>query len=399
MRSAEGKRSAMLAELNGILESQGLGGLSAFTVPVAPEQLTYANLLNEFGYSEEEVARTATDSTEDNVLDQARRYLDAIKDLDAPTWQRSAFLAYILLTGKTADNAALWSSLGWLQDVSTSLGYGAPPCGIGVFPTFSCNAQVWTKAGQFPVILIDQGMLDLINYCAFVIISNSDPHYQVSLVGNAVDRYVRYREMPDQKDFESVDLGPNSWGRYPAELFGTATVRFVIGHELGHIVLGHLGSASSMPLHPTQGKSLEVALKSDGDEFEADAWAISILLHHAEIFRSDRHDTEEMRFLMAVGGSCLGLSLIGAIEVARLHHQIEVGRGHPKANLRVSVANAIAVTSKAKAHVWLGQKAISVMFESCRQLYPQEVARLDASPVSDETAAQMEKAINIMVRR
>jgi hypothetical protein len=152
---------------------------------------------------------------------------------------------------------------------------------VGEFPTGSFNAQVTAVDGGY-IVLINAGALVLIQAIVSLLVSHkdlghiSDDDSVVESLAKMVLSYFQHRDPM----FGPLPMTAGHKGVLAASL-SHATQAFVIGHEYGHILAGHLGNAERQTILTNAG-DMDVISKSHDKELEADRIGFELLLGEKE---------------------------------------------------------------------------------------------------------------------
>lgn len=189
---------------------------------------------------------------------------------------------------------------------------------VGEFPTGDFNAQaVREPAGDGYVFLINKGLMMLVNTVVKIVLSQATwasrddagcldastvtdspaltNQEAATYLADTIKQYLSYGRWRPTSGHARIVLS-GGIGMMQAMLTHY-TELFVLAHEFGHALLGHLeGNSRQMLALPGGGQAIEVISKSVQDEFAADYTAGFILLTIAGRESSDRlgHLQKEM---------------------------------------------------------------------------------------------------------
>jgi hypothetical protein len=204
------------------------------------------------------------------------------------------------------------------------------PFSLGVFPMrwFNGAANVFEST---PICLIAHGCFDLIEAFVTLFLANQkDAEYAVLNTRQALEHYVDTGEA--KKPEYALGQGLVDFGSTFGSALVTSAEQFLIGHELGHIALGHLktGSRAMCPLTiaNTTTKKIEMAKPAHFDEHCADIWGMSLLLESASKEKED-----ELPIACAGASIFMGLALL--IETVASFRKKEIEDTHPPAAERL----------------------------------------------------------------
>ena len=216
------------------------------------------------------------------------------------------------------------------------------PFSLGVFPMrwFNGSAVIFES---IPICLIAHGSFDLIEvFVTLFLASRKNKDYAVLNMQEALEHYVQTGEV--KKPEYELGQGLVDFGSTFGSALITSAEQFLIGHELGHVALGHLktGSRAMCPLTleraakwdekpgtaNTPANKIEVIRPGQFDEHCADVWSVSTLL---ECFSKG---TEEA-LPIACAGACIFMGLALLYETVALFRKQEIEDTHPPAAERL----------------------------------------------------------------
>ena len=221
------------------------------------------------------------------------------------------------------------------------------------FPTGSFNAQaVRTEHGV--LLLINTGLMMLFYQCAMLVmrsfairVDDDDTaetrarvaptlsHDElVSSMTQAVIAYLvtgRSTNVPREKTNTGVT---GMLGNYLAR----SADKFVIGHELGHAVAGHLGSANAVRRATgTQDFTLDVIPKTWEQEIEADVYGIRFLMPPSKMTITTAAELQQLNLVLAGAYLFFGLDHLFAdldVKFKRSGRASVLESDHPPAEVR-----------------------------------------------------------------
>ena len=182
----------------------------------------------------------------------------------------------------------------------------------GVYPTYSFNAQARAEDNGY-LILVDTGCFETIEAAVAIVLRGWTQDQKTALLVGVIRDYWHHRKLPRAEDLADTPSEEKSALEIVEELdraekltpiLTNACDRFVIAHEYGHVVRGHLGG-SRPQTRLGAARELEVIATDREKEFEADLWAL-----HTLIRQSDNYDAR-LRLLTYTGALIpLGISLL-----------------------------------------------------------------------------------------
>ncbi len=154
---------------------------------------------------------------------------------------------------------------------------GAPktplPFYAGVFPSKSFNAQaVLIEDGA--LLLIDTGCFSLLEALIMFWGCSEDPHEGIRRAAKIVVDYVDSYQLPKPEEYDLPEMHRDGHRLLAFVSIVTKSEEFVLGHELGHLRLGHLLGQQA----PRSG-GIYPANRSWDDEISADLFALDLLTH------------------------------------------------------------------------------------------------------------------------
>jgi len=205
-----------------------------------------------------------------------------------------------------------------------ALGFSIPEFFAGVYPIGTINAQCEIYDG-LPLVLIDQGCCEMIEAAAVAFLSERNDTEKAELLIAILEDYFINRNCPDSSvaDHPSV-----KWASGIVPALVTAAEEFVIAHELGHLVLGHL-SETRFSLEIGGRQPVEVLETTLREEYLADVWAIRALVLRA------RKQADENSLFLSCWGVQFFLLIALLLEAVAVAHQIPISDQHPAAGDRI----------------------------------------------------------------
>jgi hypothetical protein len=270
----------------------------------------------------------------------------------------------------------------------------------GVFPTNTFNAQSVQRANGF-LVLLDTGCFELIEAAVGVLLSKWEQEKKVEVLSSFIQTYCEHQTLPELHLLKPPGLGGP--GEADASMLGlmyplvTSTEEFVIAHEYGHVVNGHLDSANHRNLNvslPTKtGKTqqetphetepvVELINKSFEQEFEADLWATDSLLSRGRAKAADEY------FMAIICGGpiiCLGIALL--IEEWIKRHQTPSDT-HPPASDRIYMIQSLYEIRELTENGYLGRRFLELVGDCAIKIFGEPVSVPMFSPELNKTLEQ-----------
>jgi hypothetical protein len=300
-------------------------GVELPAIPDTPGRRAYLKFLSSMGYGEEEVLPVIDRKRVTPEMHAATlsALLMAEKNSDPKLVQYVGWMAYNLVTGRDSSNLILDGIARKLSADLTAAGVNVPTFYAGIFPTNSVNAQCRIADGQY-LVLLDTGCMEMAESLAIAFASKIEIDEKATEVARAIERYVRRGERIDP--FALTPRGIN-WGTGLVPVLTTAFEEYILAHELGHLILGHVGVDRTRLHSPSFGRPFEVSEKSRFEELQADMWACRALIERA------KHAADaKTGVLLAECAVTMGLGAGLMVEAAAKEFGISLSDdGHPRA--------------------------------------------------------------------
>jgi hypothetical protein len=184
------------------------------------------------------------------------------------------------------------------------------PDGIfaGVLPLSTMNGAT-IKDADGSLLLIDNGTFLVVESATDTLLGGWPDRERPKRLAHLIKNYCNTpRRLPSTLDGldAPIELAEAGLVYFTEAQLDTAAERFVIAHELGHIVLGHEGHAVARP--PGEDSPLLVQSKTKiDDEFAADDWALEQLL---SVARHSSSPTQEVALTYTGALIFLGIELL-----------------------------------------------------------------------------------------
>ena len=340
-----------------------LKGVELPSIPDSVGRNAYLQFLAERGYSEEEVLPVIQRDTltTEMIAQLLFALLEATKSDDPGFVKAVAWMAHNIMLGRDNSNLIVHEISSTLREDLDKANIHVPGLYAGVFPTNSFNAQC-TVFNQECVVLIDTGCMEMAETVVASFLSEASTAQKVRDIATAVDNYVMYghRANPANVNSNGVSFGSG----LPAALT-TAFEEYILAHEFGHLVLGHVANQRVRQHSPRAGQSIEVVDKSESQEFEADIWACKALIERARKLGKSDSDLP-----LAIGGVSLGLSVGLLVEASAVKHDIRLAAGHPPAYERLYMTDLAYELFGAHEEAYVGRRVRELLEIIVQQRYP-----------------------------
>jgi hypothetical protein len=243
---------------------------------------------------------------------------------------------------------------GEVRQACQEYGYTLPfPVLVAEFPTGSFNAQaVRMKHGT--LLLINTGLMMLFYQCAKLImrsfsfrIDDDDTAAtraraaptlsHEKLVASMTQAVIAYLVTGRSTNAPRSEMSTGVAGMLGGYL-ARAAEKFVVGHELGHAVAGHLSTAKAVRFATSiENFSLDVIPKSWEQEIEADVYGIRFLIPPSKMTIATREELEHLSLTLAGAYLFFGLDKLFAdldLKLNRSGRPSVLESNHPPAELR-----------------------------------------------------------------
>lgn len=220
-------------------------------------------------------------------------------------------------------------------------GMRLPELASGVFPMSWFNAQC-AMYQDAPIVLLSNGCMSLLEIAVILFFaSRKDMSYARRSLRAAVMSYVNSGGSVTPPDYD-LGHGVVDFSSSLMHSLTNAAEQFVIAHELGHIVLGHLESktmhAAPLALHKRTAwqrltrlarpdlrvETIAVAEKNHFQEHQADLWGYRVMLRLA---KAEQESESTVPIATASAGIFLGINML--VEAASRERGIPITDTHP----------------------------------------------------------------------
>jgi hypothetical protein len=254
-------------------------------------------------------------------------------------WQSTLIRSYLTVGIDTNDIIQFfdWS----LRYACKASGINIPQnINVGVLPMATVNAQCLLTNNNEYLIFVDAGCLAMIESISALIFSTSS-EVKVQDVSEIILNYTETGKVADSHDrlkrLKRINLIERT-----EIIVVVQTMFFVLLHEYGHIINGHLDLQTSSDSESTDfvyslGKqSISVIFKDTIKEFEADIWATYSLFSFSKLINSDNEVLTELSLVAPV--LFLGIAML--IESAYRLKEVQIDR-HPPAFDRIDISDIV----------------------------------------------------------
>lgn len=232
----------------------------------------YLDLLAEFGLQEPEKYVPKHTPEQEDML----RQLNA---LGVGRWQSLPVVKRPMDQAGTSvyrDNTLLPASnervLRWIRKSGLAPGPTIGETFVGEFPTGSANAEARKTANGF-LILVNSGLVYFIKQIFEALVAPEEGHYRELAISFATINYLLRRDAEYLPAFPIEGLDS-----LHVQILSSACYDFVLAHEYGHILRGHLSSdANPARILSTGVGAIPVLNMSWEQEYEADEFASNII--------------------------------------------------------------------------------------------------------------------------
>jgi hypothetical protein len=361
----------------------------------SPLRTAYLDLLTLNGLTEDAVCGIVLDSESSNQVLHAnaraqavalRALFDSWEDDGDPQVFRAAASVLLMYAHRPNANFLINNIGRVLTSHIAALGVEVPQHYLGVFPMGTFNAQCLVH-NDANLILLDNGcfsMLEIAGTC--IVESRSDSRRAEGLLWQVLEGY---RQSSAVVNHEQV-FGVRKEDGLSVSLT-TSSEEFVICHELGHLVLGHLNAEEMHVLHdfrrgarksagllgwlrsalgresaPSGGLSapeISVLLKTQFDEFVADAWATARVIERAK-------GRGEEACVIACAGPVLFLAVAHLFESLLRAKGQEISDGHPAACDRLYMVNCLLEVLGQHENAYVARRVLEFVNEVGTRFIP-----------------------------
>ncbi|HEX8565305.1 MAG TPA: hypothetical protein VF648_06510 [Pyrinomonadaceae bacterium] len=181
---------------------------------------------------------------------------------------------------------------------------------LGVFPTNSINAHIVRREGGY-LILVNTGLFELLEtiISLFFSVDIGKEKEIAKVAAEQIRQYCKDRTLPDPF---KIDCFTKDQSRIAtATQIVNSAEEFVICHEYGHLIDGHVGHALA-DLFITPKLKIKVETKTYQQELEADMWGLYALTSIKSHIGKSLPDSEER--LMVCSGPLFFLLIAALIE-------------------------------------------------------------------------------------
>jgi hypothetical protein len=301
-------------------------GLELPTMPDSPGRRAYLSFISSRGYQEKQLLPIFDTSKRTPEMGAAVfvGLMQALKQ-DSPELLRFvSWLAVNTLTGRDNTNLLIYQlTESLLKDLQTEK-IAFPPFFAGVFPTDSFNAQCYPYQSQ-NLILINTGCMELASTVTTAFFSKKTDSEKVDDFALAVQKYVDTGQRTEATAIEAPGV---DWGTAIVSRVLNAVEEFIIAHELGHLVLGHVQEGATRNMGANG--DLAVVSKTPFQEFQADVWAFKTLTSRAITV-----STSASQLAVVLAGPMIALGIALVVEAAAAARKPISSDGHPPARERL----------------------------------------------------------------
>lgn len=205
---------------------------------------------------------------------------------------------------------------GEVRQACQEYGYTVPfPVLVAEFPTGSFNAQA-VRMNHGVLLLINTGLMMLFFQCAMLVMRSfairiDDDNTAATrarvtptlshdeLVASMTQSVIAYLVTGRSTNAPREEMSTGVAGTLGSYLARSAD-KFVVGHELGHAVAGHLSTAKAVRRATgIQDFTLDVIPKSWEQEIEADVYGIRFLIPPSKMTITNRTELEHLSLMLA----------------------------------------------------------------------------------------------------
>lgn len=242
-----------------------------------------------------------------------------------------------------------------LSDLSGTA-HKIPEFFAGVAPTNSINAQC-VYEGDLALVLIDTGCFDMIEAAMTSFVSKRNETEQAELLIRILEDYF-INGIPI--DPLIADHPSINWGNRIVSIFCTAIEEFVIAHELGHLVLGHISNSAARQIELRDGSEMLIQTKNHKQEYQADVWALRLLAARAK----NREDSD-LALELACSGVLMFLTIGLMIEAMAESRKMPIRDTHPPIENRMYLAEVTCDTLGLEKQLGYARKFRRLVREFC----------------------------------
>ena len=300
-------------------------------IPDTAGRRAYLSFLSQSGYSEEELLPVIEREkvTPAALAATMAGLITAIESGNSELLEAVSWIAVNAVSNRYNTNMILHAVTRRLMEEMKAGGVDVPEFYAGVYPTdiYGSESHIWRGER---LVLINTGYMEMCETAVASFLSSKSNERKAEDLAEAASQYAGASRV--RPDSTKLDLPGVRWGSGEVSVLLNWVEGFVLAHELGHHVLGHVGAASDNGQARGGTGSLE---ELRFREFQADVWACKALLP-AALTRA-RHRLELSLLLSA---PIFALGMYAVLEAAK-NGGSAAGGDHPPSMQRIALIQAL----------------------------------------------------------
>lgn len=299
-------------------------------IPDTAGRRAYLSYLSWSGYSEEELLPVIEREkvTPEALGATMAGLITAIESGNSELLEAVSWIAVNAVSNRYNTNMILHSVAQRLMEDIESEGVAVPEFYAGVYPTdiYGSESQIWRGER---LVLINTAFMEMCETAVASFLSSKSHERKAEDLAQAASKYAISRVRPDST---KLDLPGVNWGCGEVSNLLNWVEGFVVAHELGHHVLGHVTAVAENGQAQGGNCSLE---ELRFREFQADVWACKALVPAALTRALNRL---ELSLLLSAPIFALGMDAV--VQAAKRGGRAVDG-DHPPSMERIALIQAL----------------------------------------------------------